>query len=409
MTIVLFEDEGFVDLLPLACWRTVFELLVGRKILMDRISQRLGVTIGGVWVRDWMVDVARQRCGAPANEPLAKPCTLVNGRWLVEDRLKFPPSPCVGVIGENEIAYINCDVQLAAKLSALDMLSSDRRRDALAGVPRVDAPGHLLRYPWDAIRRLPELLLADCEDADPSIESPLDPRTVVDGRQALRVGERVRIHPTAVIDANTGPVFIGDDVTVGAYAVLEGPLYLGPGSKVSPHAWLHGGNAIGPVCKVGGEVTGCIMHGYSNKQHDGFLGHAYVGSWVNIGAGAVNSNLKNTYTHVSVPINARPIDSGQLFFGAVIGDHAKIGINSTLPTGAVVGFAASVAGTAMLPKFIPSFSWVNGEQIRRGDHLKALDTAATVMARRNVEMTDEEVELFLGLHDRLGQYETRNL
>jgi len=406
-SLVLFEDEAFVDLLPLLFWRSTFELCVGRRIGLDCLAQRLGAPVAGVWTRDWMAGVAAQRCGAPANYPLSPPVVLVNGRWHADGPTKFPAAPCVGITADEGIAFISCNGALAKALSPRDMLNPDHRHRALQDVPRTRASGRMIRYPWDVIARLPDVLREDWSDAEAARDSELPPSVLSGPHEKLHVGERARIHSTAVIDTTTGPVFLGDDVTVGAHAVLEGPLHIGPGTRINPHAWLHGGNAIGPVCRIGGEVHGCVIQGYTNKQHLGFLGHSYVGSWVNIGAGANNSDLKNTYGKVRVPINGREIDSGQTFFGAIIGDHAKIGINASIPTGAVIGFGASIASTAFLPKYVPSFSWVTGDRVAGGDPMRAMDAASAMMARRHVDLTDEEVELFSDLATRVHDYEAR--
>jgi UDP-N-acetylglucosamine diphosphorylase/glucosamine-1-phosphate N-acetyltransferase len=406
-SIVLFEDDGFRNLLPLVFWRSVFELRIGRKIILDRIAQRLKQPIAGVWTRDWIAPVAAQRCGAPANYPLRGPTILINGRWMFDDKVKFPKEPCVGIVGDDEVAYIVCDKSSAAEIAPRDLVDPTRRAVVLQGLERRPADGTMLRYPWQIVTGLCELLDEDWDPKEASIDSKLDPKTVLEPIERIHVGERVRIHRTAVIDATDGPIFIADDAVIGPFSVIEGPLYLGPGSRVNPHAWIHGGNAIGPVCKVGGEICGCVFSAYSNKQHDGFLGHSFVGSWVNIGAGAVNSNLKNTYGSIRVPVNGVDVDSKERFFGAIIGDHAKLGINATIPTGAVIGFGASIASIGPLPKYIPSFSWVTRDHIGHGDPLRILDVAATVMARRDVEMTDEEVELFLELGQRVQHYEAR--
>ncbi len=406
-TLVLFEDEGFVDLLPLLFWRSIFELSIGRKIVLDRLAQRLGTAAGGVWTRDWIAGVTAQRCGAPANYPLNGPTLLVNGRWLPGESLELPAAPCVGVTGDEGLAFIHCDEALAKSLTPRELFGSDRRHSALRSVPRVPTQGRTYRYAWDLIACLPDLLSEDWSDSDAVRDSEV-PAGVVSGPMGLlHTGERVSIHRTTIIDTSTGPVFLSDDTCIGAYAVLEGPLYVGPGSRINPHAWIHGGNAIGPVCKIGGEVCGCVIQGYSNKQHLGFLGHSYVGSWVNIGAGANNSDLKNTYGKVRIPINGREINSGKTFMGAIIGDHAKIGINVSIPTGSVIGFGASVASTAMLPKYIPSFAWVTNDGVSAGDPLRAMDVASAMMARRNVDLTDEEIELFSDLATRVLEYETR--
>ena len=394
--LVLFEDDGCRDLLPLLYWRSVFELRVGRKIQLDRIAQRLGLPVGGVWTRDRLAPVAAQRCGAPANVPLDGPAILANGRWVFDDDVTMPSGPKAGMIGD-ELAFLVCDAALASRIRSRDLLDPICLAEILDGIDRIDAPGKLVRYPWDIVCDLKSRLECDWSDEDAIVDAPLDSAALVGPKDRLHIGQRTVIHPTAVIDAAGGPIFISHDVRIGPFAVVEGPAYIGPGTEIRPHAWLHGANAVGPLCKLGGEIDGCVIHGYTNKQHQGFLGHALVGSWVNLGAGSTNSDLKNTYGHVRVPINGVEVDSGERFFGAVIGDHVKIGINATLPTGAVIGMGATVATTSVLPKFTPSFAWVTDRGVRRGDSARLLDVASVVMARRGIDMTDEEIELFLDL------------
>lgn len=404
--IVLFEDEGFVNFLPLVFWRTIFELRIGRKILLDRTAQMLESPIAGVWTREWITAVAAQRCGAPANRAVEAGHVLVNARWVFDDPPAIPEPPHVGLI-DGEPAFVVCDNRLAAELTPAAMLDARRRRPVLDGVPKSTAPGRLIRYPWEIVSSFRDWMTQEWQSNDAVIESAVDPKVITGPRDQVHVGERVTVHPSAIIDSSQGPIYISHDVRIGAYAVIEGPTYLGPGTRIHPHAWLHGGNAAGPLCKLGGEIDGCVIDGYTNKQHAGFLGHAYVGSWVNIGAGTCNSDLKNTYGSVRVPINGTNVDSGDMFVGAFIADHAKIGINASIPTGAVIGLAATVAGTRVLPKFVPSFAWVTDDRVAAGDPARLLDVAAKVMSRRDVEITDEEVELFLDLGARTKEMERR--
>ena len=71
-----------------------------------------------------------------------------------------------------------------------------------------------------------------------------------------------------------------------------------------PRSTIVGGDvtgcSIGPVCKIRGEISSSIVLGYSNKGHEGFVGHSYLGRWVNLGAGTTTSNLKNTYGPVAL-------------------------------------------------------------------------------------------------------------
>jgi UDP-N-acetylglucosamine diphosphorylase/glucosamine-1-phosphate N-acetyltransferase len=402
--IVLFEDEGFSDLLPLVYWRSVFELRLDRRILLDRAAQMLGVPVSGVWTRDWIAKVAQQRCGTPANTGVDDSTVLVNGRWLTDGPVEWPKGPCVGVVGD-EVVYIVCDAALASDLAPRDLLEPARRTEALESVPTEAAPGRMLRYPWEIVSNLHDALEGNWRDSDAGIEIDLDRRVTLECEDRIHIGQRARVHATAVISAESGAVYLSEGVTIGPHAVIEGPVHIAPNSVINPHAWVHGANSIGPLCKIGGEVHGCVIQGHTNKQHDGFLGHSYVGSWVNLGAGTVNSDLKNTYGNVRVPINGRDVDTGQTFFGAVIGDFVKTAINTTIPTGAVIGAAAVVATSSILPKFVPSFAWLTDKGIAQGDPGRLLDLATVVMARRNVDMTDAEVELFLDLPIRTEAFE----
>ena len=174
---------------------------------------------------------------------------------------------------------------------------------------------------------------------------------------------------------------------------MQGPAYIADDCLLQPGTTIHSGTTIGPCSKVGGEIEASIIQGYSNKQHDGFLGHSYIGSWVNIGADCLNSDLKNTYGTVRVPINGREVDSGELFVGMIVGDHSKLGINASFPTGAVVGFCSSVF-TSRSPKFVPSFTWLNGDVAQHYDEQRGLEVARKVMARRNKSMSSAEERLF---------------
>ncbi len=210
------------------------------------------------------------------------------------------------------------------------------------------------------------------------------------------LGEGCRIQPGVVIDATEGPVVIDEDAMIMANSVIIGPVYIGKKTKIKAMAKIYEGTTIGPVCKIGGEVEESIIHGYSNKQHDGFLGHAYLGEWVNLGADTNNSDLKNNYGNVKI-YNYRTesmIDSGTQFMGSIIGDHTKIGINCSLNTGVVIGMGCNLYGRDLITGFIPDFSW--GETGRLTDYRldKFFDTAAIVKQRRKLEFSETEKVLY---------------
>jgi UDP-N-acetylglucosamine diphosphorylase/glucosamine-1-phosphate N-acetyltransferase len=164
-------------------------------------------------------------------------------------------------------------------------------------------------------------------------------------------------------------------------------------------AKIYENTSIGPVCKVGGEVEGSVIHSFSNKQHDGFLGHAYLGMWVNLGADTNNSDLKNNYGSVKLVIDGETVDSGSTFMGLVMGDHSKSAINSMFNTGTVVGVSSNVFGSGFPPKSVPSFTWGGAEGLKTYELERALEVARRVMGRRKMVLSPAEEKVLRVVFD----------
>jgi UDP-N-acetylglucosamine diphosphorylase/glucosamine-1-phosphate N-acetyltransferase len=196
------------------------------------------------------------------------------------------------------------------------------------------------------------------------------------------------------MDASTGPIFIEKNVTIFPNAVIQGPFYIGESSKIKSCATIYPNVSIGTVCKVGGEVEDTIIHPFSNKQHSGFLGHSYLGSWINLGADTNNSDLQNNYGTIKVQINGKHIDSGKQFVGLLMGDHSKTAINKMFNTGTVVGFSSNVFGAGFPPKYIPSFGWGGSESMKEYKLAKAIETAKAVFTRRDKNFSTDDEKLF---------------
>ena len=402
--VVLFEDHEFRGFCPLIYWRTVCELLCGRRTLMDRAAHSLKQPVTGLWTRDWMVDHAAQHCQVPVNVPVEDGTVLVNGRWLVKRSVEFKPAPFVGT-KDGAVAYIACDGQLARRLRPEVMLDADRTREILHGTPQEEVEAFLARYPWDLIAKNGEALEDDWLSGSHGIEGTISSSAVVVDMARVSIGHGATVKPMACLDASTGPVHISYNATVEPHVTIQGPAYVGPGVIVQPHAYIHGGTSVGPFCKVGGEIDATIVCGYTNKVHTGFLGYSYLGSWINVGAGTTNSDLKNTYGPVHMQIAGERIDTGQRLLGAVIGDHAKIGINQTIPSGASIGFAAMVFTSSVVPAYVPSFAWLTDAGPAQGDAQKLVETARVVMGRRDVELCAVGEGLFLSVPERAKELE----
>jgi UDP-N-acetylglucosamine diphosphorylase/glucosamine-1-phosphate N-acetyltransferase len=204
------------------------------------------------------------------------------------------------------------------------------------------------------------------------------------------IGNEVKIGPGCVLDASQGPVVLAEGVEVGANSVIQGPCYIGPHVIIRPLSLIKEASTIGRLCKIGGEVVNTIMLGHSNKAHDGFLGHSYIGKWVNFGAGTSTANLKSTYGEVSIQYAEREIPTGRQFFGSVIGDHVKTSIGTRLMPGSYIGFCAALLGSAIPPRFIPSFSFWTDKGLRPYDLEKAKVVMKAVYARRDLRWTEAD-------------------
>ncbi len=268
-------------------------------------------------------------------------------------------------------------------------------------LPHCQAPGVMIHYPWDLVEHNARQLQSDFEQRQRGRPSPMPAGVAVLGpRDNLRLAPTARVEPMVVIDVTGGPVAVDEGAVVTAFTRIEGPCYIGRQTHIMS-ARIRAGCSFGPQCRIGGEVEASVIHGHSNKYHEGFLGHAYVGEWVNLGAGTHNSDLRNDYGEVSVPLLQTPIKTGLSKVGCFVGDHTKTGLGTLINTGTSIGVFANLlpAGT-LVPKFVPPFSiWWKGKLQEAGDLNQLLATAGKVMARRGKTLTEAHMQLYQQLFD----------
>jgi len=408
--LVIFEDERFVNLLPLVYLRPVFDLRCGCLTLRERICGVQGREKPLLYVRDELADLVAEQNNGQVRSQLDQPgrTLFVNGRCFLTEPISFSESNLLGRQGD-QIAFIWADPDLAGRLTA-DVFVDPGKLWQVLGRQRVNETDvTLINYPWDLVHNNIAAILADWQGTF-SLQHDICDGRVCPGAHLLAkenicIGPGSVIKPSTVLDAEEGPIIIGSNVTVKSNCTLEGPLFIGDNSLIQPGAVISEGVSIGPVCKVGGELESSIIHSHSNKQHDGFLGHSYIGSWVNLAADTINSDLKNTYGPIRVPINGRDVDSGQMFVGLTMGDHSKTSVGTKFSTGSVVGVACSIFTSRFVPRFLPSFSWLTDKGRDEAICEKVLETAQRVMARRNVVMTENMKKVFENIYHQAQQYE----
>jgi glucose-1-phosphate thymidylyltransferase len=218
-----------------------------------------------------------------------------------------------------------------------------------------------------------------------SIEYRLSQKQYHELRPGVFVGSGVSIGEYASINTDEGPILLEDDVSVGPFCYLSGPVYAGHKTRVIEHAALKDGVSLGHTVKIGGEVEASVIEPYSNKQHHGFLGHSYLGSWINLGAGTCNSDLKNTYGKINVEYGEHRIPTGMQFFGCVMGDYSKTAINTGIFTGKIIGVCSMMYGfvTANVPSFVNYARLFGQTSALPADVM--INTQQRMFARRKVE------------------------
>ncbi|MEM9981753.1 MAG: GlmU family protein [Bacteroidota bacterium] len=227
-----------------------------------------------------------------------------------------------------------------------------------------------------------------------------DPHTIVYHPEKVFIEAGASLK-ACVLNATNGYIYIGKNAQVQEMSVLQGNFALCEGAVVNIGGKMRSNTTIGPYCKVGGEINNCVLTGYSNKAHDGFLGNAVIGEWCNLGADTNCSNLKNNYSNVKLwnyPTKTF-MDTGKQFCGLMMGDHSKTGINTMFNTGTVVGVCSNVVGGSFPPKFVPSFSWHKGDAFEIYQLEKAFVTAEKVMQRRKKTFTTVDQQILQYIYE----------
>jgi UDP-N-acetylglucosamine diphosphorylase/glucosamine-1-phosphate N-acetyltransferase len=259
----------------------------------------------------------------------------------------------------------------------------------------------MIQFPWDLFLLNDQEIRADFEllTKGKTSQKLNDNNKIIGDNFFIEEGAKVNC---AILNTESGPIYIGKNAEIMEGAMIRGPFALGENSQVKMGAKIYGATTFGPGCKVGGEITNSIFFANSNKAHDGYLGNSVIGEWCNLGADTNSSNLKNNYSQVEIYnyTEKKSIDTGQQFLGLIMGDHSKVGINTMFNTGTVVGVSANIVGAGFPSKHIPSFSWSISEKLRGYDIEKALETIKIVYARRNKTLSEREERILRYIHNQ---------
>lgn len=413
MSILIFEDAGVSLLAPITTARPAFCITAGSYRLLDIVmmTKQSVVIVTRQYLRDLCAfDCPEVRLASDSRLAQdAPPQIVLNARLTpsidtlrVLENLLAGPQETSGVVWDNDqIAAVVRPAWTWEQIQAAQETGLETLLASAGSMPRLDYKLKLMTYPHDVVAANMDI-----------IRSSLEHRIASGSYKEIADG--VFAKPTAVLgqyvlsETQDGPIVIDDGASVGPYTLLRGPIYIGPGCRILEHAAIKDAVSLGHTTKIGGEVEAAVVEPYSNKQHHGFLGHSYLGSWINLGAGTCNSDLKNTYGLVNMEYPAGKAATGMQFLGCVMGDYSKSAINTGIFTGKVIGVCSMMYGfvTSNVPSYV-NYARLFGQMATLPPEIM-IATQQRMFKRRKVEQRACDMQL---LHDmyRLTQHERDRL
>ena len=380
--VLLYDDARARAFEPFALTRPAGELRAGALLVRERWERALGENVAGHVTSAHLAGFSE-----PGAAPVLGGPTIAGGSWLVNSRFapSLAASPKADVLeADGRVVAI----RLSALMASADLAHGTPTLDAITprDAARAEVPGWWMEDVWDYVRHLVAMLDADIPTLGAGTPTALPRGTVHVGDHPVFVEKGAVVEPSVCFDTTAGPILLRATSHVQAFTRLVGPLYVGAHSVITTDRIA--ASSIGDTCKVHGELSNTILIGHSNKGHDGFVGHSMLGRWVNLGAGTITSNLKNTYGTVQLWTPGGVRDTGMQFLGTLFGDHAKTGIGTRLTTGCVLGAGANVFGSTMPPKVVAPFAWGEAREYQEYRVEKFLEVAERMMARRHVQLED---------------------
>ncbi len=395
MNYILFEDHSRKDLLPFTYTRPVAELRIGILTIREKWEKYLKSTLS-FQTEKYLSKKFPLKTDKKQN-------TWINGKVCPDKKLVEE----VKALKPYQVLMHN-KVVLAVNTGKQETFNPEKSNPEYKFIESKTSP-LIVHFIWDIFSKNKEAFDLDFEILTKGRKSqPLSKTNKVIGKGKVFLEKGAKAE-CSYFNTQSGNIYLGKEAQVMEGCMIRGALALCDHAELKMGTKVYGASTFGPYCKAGGEINNSILFGYSNKGHDGFLGNSVIGEWCNLGADTNNSNLKNNYTNVRVWNYAleEMIDSGLQFCGLFMGDHSKSGINTMFNTGTVVGVNVNIYGGDFPIHFVPSFSWGGAEEFEDYRLEKALDVAAKVMIRRNVELTPDDKEILRHIFEYSKKYRVK--
>ena len=390
----LYDDARARRFEPYALTRPVSEMRAGAAIIRHRWEAAFATHAAGT-ISAPHLEAFEELDAPPAARGVLPPGSVIANSRCVAPLAWVAPDADVWMC-RGQVAAVRLATQV--EVERLDEGSVELEALRPPGAAAAEMPGRWVDEVWSFIVDLLSQLTEDIAAIGPRLNCVTPAPAHVIGSGPLFIEQGTIVEPLVCFDVSAGPVLVRRGAVVRAFTRLVGPCVVGSGATVLGDRV--DGCAIGEASVVRGELSETVVLGHANKAHDGFVGHSYLGRWVNLGAGTITSDLKNTYGAVALWTPEGVRDTGVQKLGTLFGDHVKTGIGMRLTTGSVIGAGSNLYGSAMPPKFVPPFSWGEGDALSMYKADKFLATAERAMARRNVRLGPGGRRQLLAAHER---------
>jgi UDP-N-acetylglucosamine diphosphorylase/glucosamine-1-phosphate N-acetyltransferase len=392
MNYILFDDKSWENLLPLTFTRPVAEIRTGILTMKEKWEKYFNVKMSYL-TQDYLSKKYKLK--------LEEENVLISGAIIPEEKLVKE----INELAINE-ALVKNEKIVAVKLNKQSVESFNYNKTDEFQLKEYTNDILKIEWPWNIFSLNDKTLRLDYElitNGRKSID--LSETNNVLGKESIFIEEGAHVE-FATLNASTGPIYIGKDAEIMEGSIVRGPFALCNNSTLKMAAKIYGPTTIGPHSKIGGEVNNCVILGYSNKAHDGFLGNSVLGEWCNLGADTNNSNLKNNYSEVRLwnYESERFIKTGLQFCGLIMGDHSKCAINTMFNTGTVIGVNTNIFGEGFPRNFVPSFSWGGAHGFTGYGIAKAFEVAELVMGRRSLDLNEDDKDILNYIFEKTSKY-----
>lgn len=421
MRVAVFEDEAYQNFFPLTLTRPTYELMVGTSTIREKIIKKVAKSENVIFFcRRYLEGVQKEKLPKGYVNDFSAvddDILLINGLAVADERLarvlqKLSRPGMVAVQdGRIVAAYVKGEsIERSGIQTAITSADNVTENILKIASERLQTSGVcILEYPWEIIELNPRLITSELEGIGERGWKGETERliTVYGNRENVFLAEGAFLEAGTVLDARYGPIYIGENTYVQSPTRISGPAYIGKDCVIFG-GQIREGCSIGDVCRIGGEVEGSIFHGYSNKRHYGFIGHSYVGEWVNLGAGTTNSDLKNTYGTIRMSIGGQVRDTGRMFVGIFVGDHVKTAVGTYVFSGKRIGVSSHLYG--IVKEDVPSFTaYAEGLGAKPTEIYieSAIETARRMMRRRNVQLSEAYEDMLKRVFELTEQERSR--